>query len=72
MYKLYRFGRQYGSKTFASYETARSYVRKTVRSWYAHDGSKCTDRAATKVDHTSRWNAHKNANLGAFGFSIKR
>jgi hypothetical protein len=70
MYKVYRFGRQHSKNTFKSYEDARSAVRKTIRAMYAVDGSKCTDRSAGKVEHTTRWR-YSNASLGDFGFSIK-
>lgn len=31
MYIIKRFGRRFGTKTFDSYESARSYLRKLIR-----------------------------------------
>jgi len=59
-FTIHRNNRRFNTKKFESYEQARSYVRRWLRSKASCHG----------FDYS--WNEYRNPEISRYGFSIKR
>jgi hypothetical protein len=57
-----KYGKRYNSKTYGSYEQARSYVRKKLRS----------DNAVAMYSFDKGWVNHNNPSIGDYGYKIEK
>lgn len=63
MYKIKRFGRNFGKKFFLNYEDARSHVRKYIRKNKLFRGGWSYDWSLTM---------YRNPTINEYGFKIQK
>jgi DNA-binding IscR family transcriptional regulator len=65
-YIIKKNGRRYGKKVFDAYESARSYIRKVLRTLKDHN------LVMSGYGHDNGWIEHNNPSHSRYGFSIER
>ncbi len=64
-----RKGKRYNSKNFDSYEEARQYVRKKIRTWKGDMREKNRTESADWLACEIFWS---NASIGDYGFTVEK